>query len=183
MNSEKRKELLILSGALVLMTLLFLADIFTPFLHNVWFLYTFPLLLSFPSTRERISYIFASVITVFILIEIFWANKPPSQPDIWKISHLYAIASFWLIAVLLERYKKSVGFKAISEKLRELNEELIKGAGERMLMEDKLRRISIIDDLSGLYNRRGFLSLPKNSFLCPGGTRRQWRLFLWTWTI
>jgi len=159
MNSNQRKELLILSGALALITLLFFVDIFTPFLHNVWFLYTFPLLFSFPLTRKGISYIFSAVITLFILIELFWVNKPVAQPDIWKFSHIYAAITFWLIAFLLERYKRSISFKALNDKLKELNEELLKEVNERMLVEDKLRGMSILDELTGLYNRRGFFEL------------------------
>ena len=159
MSDGERKESLILLSALTLIILLFLFDILTPFLHNVWFLYTFPLLLSFPSTRKGISYILSATITLFISIEILLVNNPPALPNIWKISHVYAFIGFWIIAVLLERYKRAIGFRALNEKIKEANTKLQNEIRERALIQDKLRRISIIDELTGLYNRRGFFEL------------------------
>jgi len=61
--------------------------------------------------------------------------------------------------VLLERYKRAIGFRALNEKIKEANTKLQNEIRERALIQDKLRRISIIDELTGLYNRRGFFEL------------------------
>jgi diguanylate cyclase (GGDEF)-like protein len=82
-----------------------------------------------------------------------------------------------LIAALLERYKRSIGYQALSDKLRELNDELLKEVNERMLVEEKLRRISIIDDLTGLYNRRGFFELAEKQLAAAMRNRMKAFLF------
>lgn len=168
MPSDKSKELLIFLSAVTLAALLFAVDIFTPFLHNVWFLYTFPLLLSFPSNRKGASYILSAVITLFIVIEILWFNKPAVPADIWKLSHVYAFIVFWIMAALLERYKRSIGFNMLNDKIKETNEELLKEVQERRQAEEKLRKLSIIDELTGLYNRRGFFELAEKQLALAG---------------
>lgn len=49
--------------------------------------------------------------------------------------------------------------KQAEDELRRLNAELSREIMERKLLEEELHRLSIVDELTGLYNRRGFLTL------------------------
>ena len=48
---------------------------------------------------------------------------------------------------------------------------------ERKEMEDKLRTMSIVDELTGLYNRRGFLTLAQQQIIIAERTRKALELF------
>jgi len=49
--------------------------------------------------------------------------------------------------------------KQAEDELLRLNAELRKEIAERKLLEEELQTLSIVDELTGLYNRRGFLTL------------------------
>jgi two-component system cell cycle response regulator len=74
------------------------------------------------------------------------------------------------VARLFERYGIEEGVRRLDKtlerrvsertaQLEAVNKELVKEIAERTRMEKELRNLALIDDLTGLYNRRGFLTL------------------------
>jgi diguanylate cyclase (GGDEF)-like protein len=99
----------------------------------------------------------------------YWAKR--HQPTGEQVRLLQALADS--TAVALENVRV---YAELEQRVRDrtaqlqvLNNELVAEVGERRKAEAEVRRLSMTDELTGLYNRRAFFSLAKEQLAQPRG--------------
>ena len=134
----------------------FAVDMLSPFKTNIWFLYIFPILLTLLSNRKNITYVVASLITFFIIVELSWDFGHGGLNANQIIDHVYAVSGFWIMSVILERFKRLIGLRALNEQIMKDYMGMQGEIRERKSAEVKLQYVSFHDKLTDLYNRAYF---------------------------
>lgn len=95
-------------------------------------------------------------------IGIYWASSHRSKPD--DVHLLHALADSVSVALenvrIYDELERRVHER--TQQLAEINLRLQAEIIERQLAEQEVRRLSLTDDLTGLYNRRGFFTLAEH---------------------
>jgi diguanylate cyclase (GGDEF)-like protein len=161
----------------LLMTIgVFAADLLTPLWYDAWVLYLVPMFFMFRSLKRP--YIYSVVVTVLIVADLFLFPSDSTSFLHAEINRFTGILGGWGVSVLLMQLKRmnisllqagnelemrvedrTSELAQANRSLRKENEERIQAEEERKRIEDKLQRMSITDELTGLLNRRGFYTL------------------------
>ncbi len=92
-------------------------------------------------------------------IATYWSA--PHQPDGDEVRMLQALADSTSVALdsVAVRAELEARVRERTARLEEVNNRLEQEIAERKRAEDEVRQLSLIDELTGLYNRRGFMLL------------------------
>jgi diguanylate cyclase (GGDEF)-like protein len=94
----------------------------------------------------------------------YWAHK--YHPSDEQLSILQALADTTAVAMenvqLLDELEERVAQR--TSELADANRKLLAEVVERRKAEEEVRRLSVTDELTGLYNRRGFMVLGQHNF-------------------
>lgn len=113
-DDNVRKKILIF--IVMLAALVFIADALTPLGYAVWLLYMIPLLLSGQLLKRGSSYYVAAFLSALVIAG-FFISPAGVALSIALFNRATIIAALLVIAVFLERYKKTSGLRALNEEL------------------------------------------------------------------
>jgi diguanylate cyclase (GGDEF)-like protein len=106
-------------------------------------------------------------------VAVYWRDHHvPSGPDIRTLQALADSASLALDAAVL-RASLEVQVQRRTAELEADNRRLRREIGERRQAEEEVRQLSLVDELTGLYNRRGFTLLAERELKALQRTGRR----------